>query len=308
MLGKKELSKVESSALDLNLLLALDALLDERSVGRAAERLHTSPPAMSRTLAKLRRILDDPVLVRAGRAMVPTPRALLLQSSVRGLVEQARMVFTPPQPPEPASLQRIFSVQVGEGLFSSIGSRLLARVRAEAPGVTLRFVGESHEDTHSLRDGSVDLEIGQIRRGEPETHVEALLRERLVGVVRSGHELLGKRVTLKRFADADHVVFSRRGRLTGPIDDLLAEHGLRRRVVASAPNPAGGLFLVRNSDLVGLVPTQIGRDALAMLDLHTFEIPLELPPLEIGMAWHPRYDADGAHGWLRQCVREAILV
>ncbi|MCV7228404.1 LysR family transcriptional regulator [Mycolicibacterium komossense] len=299
---------MESSALDLNLLVALDALLDERSVKRAAERLHTSPPAMSRTLAKLRRVLDDPVLVRAGRAMVPTPRALSLQGSVRDLVEQARMVFTPPQPPRPVSLERVFSIQVGEGLFSSLGAQLLARVRAEAPGVTLRFVGESHEDTHSLRDGSVDVEVGQIRRAEPETRIEPLVRERLVGVVRAGHPLLGRRVTVKRFAAADHVVFSRRGRLIGPVDELLAEQGLRRRVVACAPNPAGGLFLICNSDLVGLVPAQIGHDAVAALRLHTFEIPLELPPLEISMAWHPRYDADGAHGWLRDCVRDAIAV
>jgi DNA-binding transcriptional LysR family regulator len=297
---------MESSALDLNLLLALDALLEERSVGRAAERLHTSPPAMSRTLSRLRRILDDPVLVRAGRAMVPTPRALSLQGPVRDLVEQARAVFTPPQLLAPVSLQRVFSLQVGEGLFSSLGSRVLARVRREAPDVTLRFVGESHEDTHSLRDGSVDLEVGQIRRSAPETRIEPLLRERMVGVVRAGHPLAGKRVTLKRFAAADHVVFSRRGRLTGPVDELLAEHGLRRRVVACAPNPAGGLFLIRNSDLVGLVPAQLGRDALAALDLHAFEVPLALPPLELGMAWHPRHDADGAHRWLRQCVREAI--
>src|ERR1700712_3444439 len=124
---------MESLSLDLNLLVALDALLDERSVNRAAERLHTSAPAMSRTLAKLRRILDDPVLVRAGRAMVPTPRALALHGAVRDLVEQARMIFTPPQPPQPVSLERVFSIQVGEGLFSSLGSRLLARVRAEAP-------------------------------------------------------------------------------------------------------------------------------------------------------------------------------
>jgi DNA-binding transcriptional LysR family regulator len=306
MFGMEELSEMESSSLDLNLLVALDALLDERSVNRAAERLHTSAPAMSRTLAKLRRILDDPVLVRAGRAMVPTPRALALQGSVRDLVEQARMVFTPPHPPQPVLLKRVFSIQVGEGLFSSLGSRLLARVRAEAPGVTLRFVGESHEDTHSLREGSVDIEVGQVRRTEPETRIEALVRERLVGVVRAGHPLVGKRVTLKRFAAAEHVVFSRRGRLTGPVDDLLAAQGLRRRVVACAPNPAGGLFLICNSDLVGLVPAHFGRDALTALRLHTFEIPLELPPLEISMAWHPRHDADGAHGWLRQCVREAL--
>lgn len=167
-------------------------------------------------------------------------------------------------------------------------------------------MGESHEDTHSLREGSVDIEIGQVRRTEPETIIEPLVEENWVGVARAGHELTGKRVTLKRFADAEHVVFSRRGRLRGPVDDLLAEHGLRRRVVACAPSPAGGLFLIQNSDLVGMLPAGIGAQAIATFALQTFTIPLELPPLVIGMAWHPRFDADGAHRWLRDCVRSAV--
>lgn len=295
------------SHLDLNLLLALDALLDERSVGGAAQRLHTSAPAMSRTLSRLRRTLDDPVLVRAGRAMVPTPRALAMQGAVHDIVAQARAVFTPPDTPNPATLQRTFSIQVGEGLFSTIGSRLLTRIRAEAPGVTVKFVGESHEDTQSLRDGSVDIEIGQIRRTEPETLIEQVIDESWVGVVRSGHELAtGKRVTLKQFAAAEHLVFSRRGRLRGPVDELLAEHGLRRRVVACAPNPAGGLFLIRDSDLVGMLPARIGGDAIETFGLQSFPIPLTLPPLTLSMAWHPRHTADGAHRWLRDCVRDAM--
>ncbi|MDV3124635.1 LysR substrate-binding domain-containing protein [Mycobacterium sp. 21AC1] len=230
---------------------------------------------MSRTLSRLRRTLDDPVLVRAGRAMVPTPRALAMQGAVHDIVAQARAVFTPPDTPNPATLQRSFSIQVGEGLFSAIGSRLLTRIRAEAPGVTVKFVGESHEDTQSLRDGSVDIEVGQIRRTEPETLIEAVIDEGWVGVVRSGHGLAtGKRVTLKQFAAAEHLVFSRRGRLRGPVDELLAEHGLRRRVVACAPNPAGGLFLIRDSDLVGMLPARIGGDAIETFGLQSFPIPL----------------------------------
>ncbi|WP_228002398.1 LysR family transcriptional regulator [Nocardia australiensis] len=293
--------------LDLNLLLTLDALLDERSVGGAARRLHTSPPAMSRTLAKLRRILNDPILVRAGRTMVPTPRALTMQGRVRDLVEQAHTLFAPLEQPDPASLRRTFSVQIGDLMFSGIGYRLLHRMHAEAPGVTVRFVAESHEDTHSLRDGSVDVELGRIRRGEPETHIEPLLRERLVGVVREGHDLLTEPVTPPRYAAAEHVVFSRRGIATGPIDDLLAEYGLTRRILACAPNPAGALFLLPGSELVGAVPARLGRDGIERLGLRTFEIPLPLPVVDLGMAWHPRHDADGAHQWLRAHVRAAVL-
>jgi DNA-binding transcriptional LysR family regulator len=302
------LPKVESTNdLDMNLLVALDALLELRSVGLAAERLHTSAPAMSRTLSRLRRRLDDPVLVRAGRGMVPTPRALAMQSNVHDVVNRARALFTPPEGIEPHRLTRTFALQVGDmGMLSTIAERLLTRVRAEAPEVVLRFVGESHEDTHSLRDGSVDLEVGQTNHVDPEIVVEDLTTERLVGVVRAGHPLTRGRVTLGRFAKAEHVVFSRRGRLRGPVDDLLAEHGLQRRVVVCAPTPAGGLFLVRSSDLVGMMPAAMGRSAIEALELRSFEIPLDLPPLTISMAWHPRHEADGAHRWLRQCVRETL--
>ncbi|WP_024804302.1 LysR substrate-binding domain-containing protein [Nocardia sp. BMG51109] len=295
------------SSLDLNLLLALDALLDERSVGGAALRLHTSPPAMSRTLARLRRLLDDPILVRAGRTMVPTPRALTMQSQVHDLVEQARRLFTPPEQPDPATLRRTFSVQIGDLMFGGVGHRLLHRVHAEAPAVTLHFAAESHEDTHSLRDGGVDLELGSIRRAEPETHIEPLLRERMVGVARAGHPLLSAPVTPARYAATEHVVFSRRGLLTGPIDNLLAEHGLTRRVVSCAPSPASALFLLRDSDLVGTIAGRFGRGTIESLGLRAFEIPLPLPTVDLSMAWHPRHDADGAHRWLRQHVRAAVL-
>jgi DNA-binding transcriptional LysR family regulator len=296
-----------TSDLDMNLLLALDALLELRSVGLAAERLHTSAPAMSRTLARLRRRLDDPVLVRAGRQMVPTPRVLAMQSEVHDVIDRARALFAPPETVEPRRLSRTFSLQIGDiGMLSTVAERLLTRVHTEAPDVMLRFVGESHEDTHSLRDGGVDLEVGQTSHIDPEIRVEDLVSDRMIGVVRAGHPLLARRVTVKRFADAEHVVFSRRGRLRGPVDELLAEHGLQRRVAVCAPTPAGGLFLIRGSDLVGMMPAGLGRYAMEALNLTGFTIPLDLPPLTISMAWHPRHDADGAHRWLRQCVRDSL--
>jgi DNA-binding transcriptional LysR family regulator len=203
-------------------------------------------------------------------------------------------------------LRRTFSVQIGDLLASTFGSRLVARIRDEAPGVTLRFVGESHEDTDALRDGSVDLELGQMRRTHPETHIEPLLSDRMVGVVRAGHELATGRVTLQRFADAQHVVSSRRGRLGGPVDELLAEHGLRRRVAVCTPSAMASLQLIRDSDLVGITASAITRDVVERLGLRTFDIPLALPTLDLSIAWHPRNDADAAQQWLRQCVRDAF--
>src|SRR5262249_26968467 len=150
-------------------------LLEEHSVNTAAQRLHTSPPAMSRKLARLRRTLGDPILVRAGRAMVPTPRALEMRSHVRALVDQAKELFTAVTAPTPETLERVFAVQIGDMVFSTIGSRLMNRIRLKAPGVTLRFMAESHEDTPALREGILDLEVGQIHQTHPEIRVEPLI-------------------------------------------------------------------------------------------------------------------------------------
>jgi DNA-binding transcriptional LysR family regulator len=238
--------------------------------------------------------------------MVPTPRALALHPEVREVVMGAEAVFAPPLPVDPATLDNVFSLQFGDILAASIGGRLFSRIHAEAPRVVLRFAAESHEDFHSLRDGGVDLELGQIRRTEPETHIEPVLDERIVGVVRMGHALLDGPVTAERFAAAEHIVFSRRGILRGPIDDHLADHGLRRKVVACTANPTGGLHLIKTGDLVGMVGARLNRDLVDSLGLVTFEIPLRLPPAQLSLAWHPSHHADGAHRWLRRHVRDVL--
>lgn len=291
---------------DLNLLIALDALLTEESVTGAADRLGLSGPAMSRTLGRIRRALGDPVLVRAGRHMVPTPRALALRAEVGGLVERARSLFTAGPPADPATLTRAFTISAHDCHVVAFGPGLLDRVARTAPGVTLRFLAEGPASAPSLRDGAVDLEIGVIDRNEPEIRVEPLLTDRMIGVVRPGHPLTDGPVTAQRFAAADHLVVSRRGRLSGPVDDALAARGLHRRVTASAPTVAASLFLLLRGDAVGLAMERLDAPAVAALGLCTFPVPLELPPLPIAMAWHPRHDADGGHGWLRGLVRDVV--
>ncbi|GGY03913.1 LysR family transcriptional regulator [Streptomyces hiroshimensis] len=292
--------------IDLNLLVALDALLAEESVTAAAERLCLSGPAMSRTLGRIRRALGDPVLVRAGRHMVPTPRALAMRADVRRVLADARSLFAPAAPADPATLERAFTLSAHDSNVLAFGAPLIGRAAREAPGVTLRFLAEGASGVPSLRDGPLDLEIGVIDRNEPEIRVELITTDRMVGVARPGHPLLDGPVTLRRYAAASHVLDSRRGRLSGPVDEALAAHGLRRRVVATAPTLASALFVVAGSDTVGLVSERIGRPAADALGLVTFEIPLALPPLEVAMAWHPRHEADSGHRWLRGIVRDTI--
>jgi DNA-binding transcriptional LysR family regulator len=291
-------------SLDLNLLVALDALLEEESVTAAADRLSLSAPAMSRTLGRLRTALGDPVLVRSGRFMVPTPRAVELRDRVRRLLREAEAVFAPVREVELATLERTFTLLADDALLTEIGMRLLDRVRERAPGVSLRLLPEGPGDAAVLREGRVDLEVGVISAPAPEIRVEPLLTDDNVGVVRRGHPLLDGPVTPERYAAAAHVSTSRRGRLAGPIDDRLAALGLRRRVMASVPTLSVALLVVARTDLVGRTGRRLTASLVDRLDLATFEIPLDLPPLPIAQAWHPRFEADPAHAWLRQCVRE----
>ncbi|MEU3487528.1 LysR family transcriptional regulator [Streptomyces massasporeus] len=297
----------QSSGLDLNLLVALDVLLEEQSVGGAARRLHLSEPAMSRTLGRIRKALGDPVLVRAGRRMVPTPRALAVRAEVSAVVERARALFTPPADTDLRTVTRTFTVLCHDAVAAACGPALFARAARDTPGIRLRFLAESHVDAPLLREGTADLEVGVIDTVAPEVHVEPLYEDRMMGVVRAGHPLLEGELTPERFArEADHLVVSRRGRLRGPVDDALAGLGLTRRVVGSVGTFPASLFVVRATDLTGLISCWSVPMARA-LGVATFEVPLPLPPLQVGLAWHPRHDADPAHAWLRGAVREILF-
>ncbi|WP_069885744.1 LysR family transcriptional regulator, partial [Streptomyces luteocolor] len=291
--------------LDLNLLQALDVLLEEQSVSGAARRLHLSEPAMSRTLGRIRKALGDPVLVRAGRQMVPTPHALALRAEVSVVVERARALFTGPGAVDLRTISRTFSILGSDAFAAAYGPALFARAADEAPGVRLRFLGESHVDTPVLRQGDADLELGVIDSTAPEVRVEHFRDDRMLGLVRAGHPLLKGKLTPRRFAAADHLTVSRRGRLAGPVDTALAELGLNRRVVGSVATFSSSVFVLLSTDLVGLAAAWACPLAES-LGLVAFEIPLGLPLLPLGMAWHPRHDADPAHAWLRGCARDLL--
>ncbi|MEU0191423.1 LysR family transcriptional regulator [Streptomyces afghaniensis] len=295
----------QSSGLDLNLLVALDVLLEEQSVGGAARRLHLSEPAMSRTLGRIRKALGDPVLVRAGRRMVPTPRALAVRAEVSAVVERARALFAPAET-DLRTVTRTFTVLCHDAVAAACGPDLFTRAARDAPGIRLRFLTESHVDGPFLREGTADLEVGVIDTVAPEVRVESLYEDRMVGVVRAGHPLLEGELTPERFAlEADHLTVSRRGKLHGPVDEALAGLGLARRVVGSVGTFPASLFVLRATDLAGLINAWSVPLARA-LGLVTFDVPLRLPPVRVGLAWHPRHDADPAHGWLRGTVREIL--
>ncbi len=290
--------------LDLNLLRALDALLEARSVTGAAERLHLSQPAMSRALGRIRRVVGDPVLVRAGHTMQATPWAEEVQTEVRSLLHRTHAVLARARPLDLASLERTFTIMANDANVITIGSELLTRVRQAAPGVRVRFLAESPGDDLVLRDGLSDLNISTARSASPEIHVAHLGQDQHVAVVRAGHPLADGPFTVRSFAAAPHIVASRRGRLTGPIDEALADHGLQRQVVVAAPTFAAMLFMIGRHDLVGTVPGRQHGPNVAALGLVTLPLPIQVPPIHVAQSWHARNDGDQAHAWLRGLVSE----
>ncbi|HEY1620281.1 MAG TPA: LysR family transcriptional regulator [Streptosporangiaceae bacterium] len=288
---------------DLNLLVALDVLLEEQSVTAAASRLNLSVPATSRTLARIRQAFSDPILVRAGRGLVPTPHALAIRDEVHALVAQGRDLFQAGRALDPASLERRFAIRASDSLVTQFAPPLLARIARQAPGVTLRFAAEGEEDLAPLRDGSIDLDLGVIRDFGPEVRTMALYEDQMVGLVAPGHPLASGRVTLRRLAAVPHVAVSRRGRVTGPLDDVLRQAGLTRRVAAVVPSYLTAAFLILTTDLTGLLAGFAARPIAAATGAHLYPVPAPLPPLPISAAWHARHDADPAHRWLRAQVR-----
>lgn len=288
---------------DLNLLVTLDVLLAEGNVTRAAARLRLSPSAMSRALARLRAITGDPLLVRAGRGLVPTPRALALRDKVRQLVQESDAVLRPEHRPDLQQLRRSFTLRTSEGFVENFGPALIARVGTQAPYVRLCFVHKADKDSASLRAAQVDLETGVVGGSMgPEVRAQALFRDRFVGVVRKGHALARGRVTPQRYAQARHIMVSRRGHDHGPIDAALDTLGLRRQVVTIVAGLATALALARDTDLVASVPERhTGKLRQGMVG---FDLPERVPEITVSLFWHPRLQADPVHQWLRDCVRD----
>lgn len=288
---------------DLNLLITLDVLLAEGHVSRSAQRLHLSPSAMSRALARLRETTGDPLLVRAGRGLVPTPRALQLRAQVSQLVQDAQAVLRPAEKLDLQRLVRTFTLRVSDGFTENFGPSLIARIHQEAPGVRLRFVQKLDKDSASLRDGSVDLETGVVGdETGPEVRTRVLFRDRFVGVVRIGHALSQGDITPARYAAGAHVRVSRRGLDKGLMDEALQALGLERVIGAFVGGFSGALAIARASDLIATVPERhTGNLRAAMF---SFAPPVPAPEITVSMLWHPRMDADAAHRWLRGCVQE----
>jgi DNA-binding transcriptional LysR family regulator len=237
-------------------------------------------------------------LVRAGRGLVPTPRAIELRERVSQLVQDAKVVLRPADKLDLKQLVRTFTLRTSEGFVENFGPVLIARVGEEAPGVRLFFVQKANKDSAPLREGTVDLETGVVDDTTgPEIRTQALFQDRFVGVVRKGHPLSKGKVTPARYAFGRHICVSRQGLDWGPIDEALKPFGLERELVTIVGGFSTALALARASDLIASVPER--HTGILRAGMHSFPLPVSTPEFTISMLWHPRMDADQAHRWLR---------
>lgn len=286
---------------DLNLLITLDAVLAEGSVARAAKRLRLSPSAMSRALARLRETTGDPLLVRAGRGLVPTPRAIELRDRVSQLVRDAQEVLRPAELLDLGKLDRTFAIRSSEGFAENFGPALIARIARQAPGVRLFFMQKPDKDSKPLRDGVVDLETGVIDLASaPELRGQALFRDNYIGVVRARHPLSRGTITPEKYATGMHISVSREGLEKGPLDDALLQLGLQREIATIVGGFSTALGLARGSDLIASVPER--HTASLREGMYSFALPFRTSEFTVSLLWHPRFSADPAHRWLRDLI------
>jgi len=289
------------TAIDLNLLTALDVLLAEGSVTGAARRLGLSQSAMSRTLARLRAATGDPLLVPAGRGMVPTPHAESLRDRARSAADEARALLSPQSAAlDLAKLSRSFAIRANDGFVEAVAPRLIAAA-SEAPGVVLRFVPKPDKDIRPLREGLIDLEIGVVGDVGPELRIQTLFRDNWVGVARADHPLLQGPITPQAFAACRQVGIARRDQGgPGPLELALAAFDIRPVIAASVPGFPAAVAIARQTGLVTLLPRAM---ATALPEgVVSFPLPVETPDFTVSQLWHPRFDADPGHRWLRGMV------
>lgn len=292
--------------MDMNLLVALDALLSEGSVTAAAERMDISVPAMSRTLNRIRHMVGDPLLVRAGRGLVPTPRAEAMREGVHEWVRQAHALLQQTETFDFATLERTFTVRADDGIVSRFGPALLKALQQEAPGVTVRFTAQGQQDVAALREGRIDLDMGVIPDMGPEVVRQALIQDRFIILFRNAHPLAQfPQLELKQFLAFKHVTMSRRGLLSGPLDEALARRGHSRRIAVVTASFSAALDIARDTDLLATLPDRLTETSRHGLSAR--ELPVQTPINTLSQAWHPRFNADPGHRALRRLFHRICL-
>ncbi|MDA8257669.1 MAG: LysR family transcriptional regulator [Betaproteobacteria bacterium] len=289
------------SKFDLNLLPVFEAVLAEGSISRAADRLDLSQPAVSNALARMRKATGDRLFVRLGNAMAPTPYAQGIADPVRQALTGIRVSLGASQEFDPATSQRSFAIyltDLGEAYFLP---RLLERLNRVAPGVHLRTLPMPTESAEvALRNGEVDLAIGNLPDLGAGFYMQRLFRDRYVCVVRQDHPSIGERITAKQFAAAAHAIVTPGGWGHGIIERTLIEHGLEQRIALRMQNFLVLASIVAATDMIAIVPHSVGSQLSQHNEVKLLPLPIAIPAFDIKQCWQERFHDDRGNRWLRQ--------
>ena len=289
--------------LDLNLLVVFHAMLEHRSVTRAAEAIGLSQPAMSAAVARLRALFEDPLFVKAGTEMKPTARALELADSVRLIVDTIHDEILQRSGFDPAASRRTFTIvtpDIGEMNFLP---RLLPRLSELAPHVRIHATARPRLATaDALESGSAQLAVGYF----PDLtsagfYQQKLFENRHVCIVRTGHPQVGERLTLQQYLGLSHAIVRPYGR-EHVFDQFVEQQGLERKVAVELSNFMSLLPIIESSDLVATVPADLGALCVRYGTIRTVDAPIDAPPVPVHQFWHRRFHRDPANVWLRGVV------
>ena len=289
---------------DLNLLVALDALLAERSVSRAAVRLRLSQPAASALLARLRELFGDPLLLRSARGMLPTPRALELLGPVKRVLDEIDALVQPRSAFDPGSALHTFTLSASDYVEYALLPTLVDYLERKARGVRLAVRPlDLQTVAKQMESGEVDLCITGLQNAPAGLHTQPLYTERMVSVVRRNHPGIGARLTLEKFCSLEHILVSVRGSsFSARIDEALAKLGRKRRARLAVPHFLLVPEIVARSDMISALPERLARGYATKLRI--LEPPLEIPGFTVGQIWHERNQREPAQQWLRQLLLE----
>jgi DNA-binding transcriptional LysR family regulator len=291
---------------DLNLLVVLAVLLEERSTTRAAARLALTQSAVSRALQRLRDMIGDPLFVRTRDGLAPTTGAEALRERLRVVLEGAGEVLAGAPAFDPAAARRTFTIGAADLSESWLVARVVAAIREQAPGIDLASISEQRAPlVEALEAGRIDVSIMPEQPVAAGIRRQALLTEGFACLLREGHPALKRRWDLERFAELGHLLVAPRGAPGGIVDRVLAEHGLTRRVVARVSSFGSAPEIVATTDLVTTLPRSLVTHAAARLPLAVREAPVAIPEFTLYQHWHERVDADPAHRWFRGLIHAA---
>lgn len=298
-------------SLDLNLLLVFEALMEERSVTRAASRVGLSQPAMSNSLARLRLAFNDQLLVRTASGMAPTSTALKLIIPVRAALAQLRAAIEDRPTFEPASSNSIFRVLANDYAEMMLLAPVIRELRAQSPEIGLRVHRPltlfKPPDAAVLAD-SYDLAIGFYPDAlalDPHIRFQSLFEDNNVCIASGSHPSIRGSLTVEEYVDARHVAVFYKLEGPGIVDTMLAQQGYSRRSVIFVPNFATVPFLVAESDLIAMVPERVALRFQGMLNIQVLPAPVSIPTLRLTMLWHERVHTDPAHEWLRGLIAQS---